>query len=89
MAKPIVRFSEVSREKQKIDAKNVRASFFARGRAAMEQVGDDIAGFAIVVWDGKGDMRTAYDATRGLMGPALHCRSGFRRPQPSRGSEVG
>lgn len=49
----------------------MRAAMFQRCRAAMDQMGDNIAGFAIVVWDCQGDMRTAYDATRGLIGPAL------------------
>lgn len=35
------------------------------------KVGSGIAGFALVVWDERGDMRTAYDATRGPIGPAL------------------
>jgi hypothetical protein len=42
-----------------------------RCRAAVDQLGDDISGFAIVVWDKQGDLRSAYDATRGPIGPAL------------------
>ena len=49
----------------------MRQALFQRCRAAAEQVGDQIAGFAIVVWDERGDMRSAYDATRGPIGPAL------------------
>jgi hypothetical protein len=37
----------------------------------VDQLGDEISGFAIVVWDKKGDLRSAYDATRGPIGPAL------------------
>jgi hypothetical protein len=39
--------------------------------ASHDQAGDEIAGFALVVWDNRGDMRTAYDAARGPIGPAL------------------
>ncbi len=52
-------------------AREMRQALFQRCRAAAEQVGDQIAGFAIVVWDERGDMRSAYDATRGPIGPAL------------------
>jgi hypothetical protein len=62
---------EVLNEHRASDAKNVRESLFQRCRAACDQVGDDIAGFALVVWDKRGDMRTAYDAERGPIGPAL------------------
>jgi hypothetical protein len=32
---------------------------------------DRLAGYALVVWDGRGDMRTAYNASEGPIGPAL------------------
>jgi hypothetical protein len=65
---PIV---EVINDRRVADAKSVRGSLFQRCRAACDQVGDEIAGFALVVWDSRGDMRTAYDAARGPIGPAL------------------
>jgi hypothetical protein len=71
MNKKPVRLVAVSDANRKVEARAMRASLFSRARAAIDQAGDDIAGFAIVVWDGKGDMRTAYDATRGIIGPAL------------------
>jgi len=37
----------------------------------MDQCGEDIAGFALVVWDKEGGMRTAYDTTRGPIRAAL------------------
>jgi hypothetical protein len=49
----------------------IRASLLARCRAAIDQVGDGIAGFAIVVWDRNGDLRSAYDTSLGPIGPAL------------------
>jgi len=32
---------------------------------------DHLAGYALVVWDARGDMRTAYNASEGPIGPAL------------------
>ncbi|MBN9289656.1 MAG: hypothetical protein J0H36_00690 [Hyphomicrobium denitrificans] len=32
---------------------------------------DRLAGYALVVWDARGDMRTAYNAAEGPIGPAL------------------
>jgi len=32
---------------------------------------DRLAGYALVVWDAHGDMRTAYNASEGPIGPAL------------------
>lgn len=46
-------------------AKELRATLFQRCRAAIEQMGDDISGFALVVWDKEGHMRSAYDASSG------------------------
>lgn len=63
--------TEISNDRRKADAKATRHSLFERCRAACDQVGDDIAGFAVIVWDKRGDLRSAYDATRGPIGPAL------------------
>lgn len=49
----------------------MRQELFGRCRAAANQMGDDIAGFAIVVWDQNGEMRTSYNTARGPIGPAL------------------
>lgn len=70
MTKP-TRLVEVANQRRRGNAREIRASFFERGRAAMDQVGTDIAGFAIAVWDTNGDMRTAYDASKGPVGPLL------------------
>jgi hypothetical protein len=53
------------------DGRDMRQDLFRRCRAAADQMGDDISGFAVVVWDHQGDMRTAYNTTRGPIGPAL------------------
>jgi hypothetical protein len=61
----------VSGQRRQNDGRSMRQELFGRCRAAADQVGDDIAGFAIVVWDQNGDMRTSYNAARGPIGPAL------------------
>jgi hypothetical protein len=61
----------VSEAKRTADGRMMRQDLFKRCRAAADQMGDDMAGFAVVVWDQSGEMRTAYNATRGPIGPAL------------------
>ena len=56
----IERLVEVADERRKADARELRAALFGRCRAACDQLGDEIVGFALVVWDRQGDMRTAY-----------------------------
>src|SRR5919206_933944 len=56
---------EVVNEQRRREAREVRRALFARCRAAIDQMGDDIAGFALVVWDREGYLRSAYDAERG------------------------
>ena len=58
-------------DRRRAAGRDMRQSLFQRCRAAVDQLRDDISGFAIVVWDNKGDLRSAYDATRGPIGPAL------------------
>ena len=70
MIKP-VRLSEVRDEQKRTAGRDMRQSLFERCRAAADQLGDNISGFAVVVWDNQGDLRSAYDATRGPIGPAL------------------
>jgi hypothetical protein len=53
------------------EAKHLREDVLAKCAAALQAMGDDLAGFALVVWDKNGEMRTAYDASRGPVGPAL------------------
>jgi hypothetical protein len=67
----ISRFSVIASEQKANEAREIRASLFGRCRAAIDQMGDDIAGFAVVVWDRRGDLRSSYDTTHGPIGPAL------------------
>src|SRR6185312_2826790 len=53
-----------------LDAKLLREELFEKCRTAIDQV-DDVAGFALVVWGKSGEMRTAYNAAQGPIGPAL------------------
>ena len=66
-----VSLKAVTDEQRRAAGRDMRQSLFGRCRAAVDQLGDDISGFAIVVWDKQGDLRSAYDATRGPIGPAL------------------
>ncbi len=52
-------------------AKVVRDDLLEKCAAAVDAMGADIAGYALVVWNKTGDMRTAYDASQGPIGPAL------------------
>jgi hypothetical protein len=64
-------FKLVIDRRRRDEGRDMRQALFQRCRAVIDQMGDDIAGFAIAAWDNRGDMRTAYDATRGVIGPAL------------------
>lgn len=55
----------LSDARKKNEAKRVRSALFERCRAAIDQMEDDIAGFALVVWDQQGNLRSAYDASQG------------------------
>jgi hypothetical protein len=71
MTRPPVPLSVVIDEERRAAGRHMRQTLFERCRAAVDQLGDNISGFAIVVWDKQGDLRSAYDATRGPIGPAL------------------
>ncbi len=53
------------------EAKSLQEEITAKCAAAVQSMGTDVAGFALVVWSKSGEMRTAYDASRGPIGPAL------------------
>jgi|SRR5579864_2549468 len=68
---PVTPLALVAASRRKDEARGVRASLFKRCRAAIDQMGDDIAGFALVVWDREGDLRSSYDTNYGPIRPAL------------------
>jgi hypothetical protein len=54
-----------------VAAERIRSDILAKCAAAIEAMGSDVAGFALVVWNKRGEMRTVYDASQGPIGPAL------------------
>jgi len=52
------------------DAQELREELIAKCRDVLSEL-DDMAGYALVVWDKTGDMRSAYNASQGPIGPAL------------------
>jgi hypothetical protein len=53
------------------DAELLREDLFEKCTATVDGLGDGIAGYALIVWGKDGDMRTAYSAAQGPIGPAL------------------
>lgn len=62
---------EIITERKKLEAKGVRQSMYEACRSISIDLGDDIAGFAIVVWGSDGELRSAYDPGRGPIKAAL------------------
>jgi hypothetical protein len=60
-----VRLEQIKNKERQEGARATRRHLFERCRAAADQMGDDIAGFALVVWDQEGYLRSAYEAIRG------------------------
>lgn len=53
------------------EAELARVDLMEKCEAAIDAVGNDVAGFALIVWNRDGEMRTVYDASKGPIGPAL------------------
>lgn len=53
------------------EAELARVDLLEKCDAAIDAVGNDVAGFALIVWNRNGEMRTVYDASKGPIGPAL------------------
>ncbi len=53
------------------EAELIREDLFSKCTAAVDGLGDGVAGYALIVWGKDGDMRTAYNAAQGPIGPAL------------------
>lgn len=67
----VVSLESVRDERQSSEALELRVELWSAMDRACEQVGDDISGYALVVWDKVGDLRSAYNAARGPIGPGL------------------
>jgi hypothetical protein len=53
------------------DAELLREDLFEKCNSAVDGLGDNVAGFALIVWGKDGEMRTAYNAAQGPIGPGL------------------
>ena len=53
------------------DAELLREDLFEKCTGAVTALGDDVAGYALIIWGKDGAMRTAYNAAQGPIGPAL------------------
>lgn len=62
---------ELAAKQRKRKAGGVRRNLFHSCRKALEEAGDDLAGFALVTWTRDGDMHSAYDARHGPIRDAL------------------
>jgi hypothetical protein len=62
---------EASSDRRQREARDVRQALFAQCRSILDQLGEDVSGFALVVWDREGDLRSAYYTGHGPLRPAL------------------
>jgi hypothetical protein len=53
------------------EARQFRARLFAQCRKIINELGDDASGFAMVVWDRSGELRSAYDTGLGPLRPGI------------------
>ena len=61
----------VANDRRSAEAKEVRGALFAQCRAILDELGDDVSGFAFVVWTRDGDIRSGFDTGYGPVRPAL------------------
>jgi len=61
----------VANDQRRQKARDVKAELFGQCRSIVDQLGDDVSGFALVVWDRQGELRSAYCAGYGPLRPAL------------------
>lgn len=64
-----LRLAHESRQNE--EAKDVRKALFGQCREILAQLGEDVAGFALVVWNRDGELRTGYDTGYGPIRPPL------------------
>jgi len=64
-------FKDVAADRKHEEAREIREALFGQCRSILEQLGDDVSGFALVVWDRRGDLRSSYDTGHGPLRPAL------------------
>jgi hypothetical protein len=61
----------IANERRHEEARDVRSALFEQCRSILAQLGDDVSGFALIVWDRHGDLRSSYDTGFGPLRPAL------------------
>lgn len=62
---------EVLGERRAEEARDVRRTLFESCRTVLADLGDDVSGFAVVVWTREGELRSALDTGYGPIRPAL------------------
>ncbi len=67
----------ISENLRATEAKDVRRSLFERCREVLEELGEDVSGFAVVVWTRDGELRSAFDTGYGpLRAPLIPTLAG-------------
>src|ERR1700730_11621497 len=69
--KPLLSLGVVANDRRREEAHNARALLFAQCRSILDELGDDVSGFALVVWDREGDLRSSYSVGYGPLRTAL------------------
>jgi len=67
----IVRIDDAVTARREAEAKDVRKMLFAHCRAILEELGEDVSGFAVVAWSRDGELRSALDTGYGPIRAAL------------------
>jgi hypothetical protein len=49
---------DVAAARKHDEAREIREALFGQYRSILAQLGDDVSGFALVVWDRRGDLRS-------------------------------
>ncbi len=55
----------VAADRKHNEAREIREALFGQCRSILKQLGDDVSGFALVVWERRGDLRSTYDTGHG------------------------
>lgn len=66
-----IMLEELAAKQRKRKAGGVRRNLFESCRKALDEAGDDLAGYALVTWTRDGDIHSAYDARIGPIRDAL------------------
>src|SRR5258707_739471 len=69
--RPALSLAAASDERRQAEAREQRRALFDQCRLILAQVGDDVSGFALVVWGRDGELRSGYDTGYGPLRPAI------------------